>query len=451
MDLEGYTRLALRRGESYGDILHNLTNRILEIKAISRDGARDLASAVLQEVTATSGITDDLITFTPSSITMGKFGVGSRGVGDFYIHQKIAEVIGSTRAVIDSSHLDDSGVVRANGKYIVLTVDGMHSRLSDFPFLAGFHAARAALRDIYVMGALPIALLSDVHLADDGDVAKIFDYTTGIAAISELTNVPLVTGSTLRIGGDMVIGDRMTGCVGAVGIANFLTARKEARARDVILMTEGAGGGTISATALYFGVSDVVRETLNIKFLRACEILYEDGLTAKMDAMTDITNGGIRGDAAEISKIAGVKLIFDEEKIRALVNPTVLSMLDKLDIDYLGVSLDALLIIAPQSIADDILKSLRRCDIATDVVGRVEKGSGVQLFKDGEYHDLTQKFRESAYTPIKKVVGELADIDISEMRVKIDEAAKNAARKRKKVIQLIRGVPDGTCHSSKTD
>ncbi len=204
-------------------------------------------------------------------------------------------------------------------------------------------------------------------------------------------------------------------------------------------MTEGAGGGTISATALYFGMSEVVRETLNIKFLRACEILYEDGLTAEIDAMTDVTNGGIRGDAAEISKTAGAKLIFEEEKIRALVNPIVLRMLDKLDIDYLGVSLDALLIIAPRSIAGDILESLRRCDIAADVVGRVEKGSGVQLFKDGKYHDLTLKFRESAYTPIKKVVGELADVDISEMRVKIDEATRNAARKKKKVIQLIRG------------
>lgn len=444
MDLEGYTRLALRRGESYDDTLHNLINRILEIKDISRSRARDLACAVLQEVTATSDLTDDLITFTPSSITMGRFGIGSRGDGDFYIHQRIAEVIGTTHAVIDSSQLDDSGVVRANGKYIVLTVDGMHSRLSDFPFLAGFHVARAALRDIHVMGAQPIALLSDIHIADDGDVAKIFDYTAGIAAISELTNVPLVTGSTLRIGGDVVIGDRMTGCVGAVGIANFLTAKKDARAGDVILMTEGAGGGTISATALYFGMPEVVQETLNIKFLRACEILYERGLTAKIDAMTDVTNGGIRGDAAEISKTAGAKLIFEGGKIRALVNPAVLRMLDKLDIDYLGVSLDALLIIAPRSIVDDILESLRRCDIAADVVGRVEKGSGAQLFKGGEYHDLTPKFRESAYTPIKKVVGELADGDISEMRVKIDEATKNAARKKKKVIQIIRGVSDGT-------
>lgn len=167
----------------------------------------------------------DILQPITSGVTMGEFGVGSRGIGDFYTHEKIAQVIGKTSAVVDSSHLDDSGVVHAGGQYIVVTIDGMHSRLSDFPFLAGFHVARAALRDVYVMGARPIALLSDIHVADDGDVAKIFDHIAGITTVSELTGIPLVTGSTLRIGGDMVIGERMTGGVGAVGIAESLTAR----------------------------------------------------------------------------------------------------------------------------------------------------------------------------------------------------------------------------------
>ena len=55
------------------------------------------------------------------------------------------------------------------------------------------------------MGADPVAILSDVHLADDGDVGKIFDFTAGVAAVSELVDVPIVAGSTLRVGGDMVI------------------------------------------------------------------------------------------------------------------------------------------------------------------------------------------------------------------------------------------------------
>ncbi len=224
--------------------------------------------------------------------------MGSRGTGgDFYVHSKLGEVIGNTGAVVDSSQLDDSGVVKIGDEYLVVTIDGIHSRLSDFPFLSGFHVARAALRDVYSMGARPpLAMLSDIHVADDGDVAKIFDHIAGITTVSELTGIPLITGSTLRIGGgDMVIGERMTGGVGAVGVTSSLTSRNRTRPGDLILMTEGAGGGTISTTALYYDMHDVVEETINIRFLEACEALLQSGLYKKVHSMTDVTNGGIRG------------------------------------------------------------------------------------------------------------------------------------------------------------
>ncbi len=439
MDLEGYTKRALRRGEDQDIILSKLKERIIEIKDISEGKAYLLAKAVLEEANATLHPNSDIISFSASGVTMGDFGIGSRGHGDFYAHQKIAEVIGDTSAFIDSSQMDDSGVVSLDGKYIVLTVDGMHSRLSDFPFLAGFHVTRAALRDIYVMGAHPIMLFSDIHLADDGDVAKIFDYTAGIAAVSELVGVPLVTGSTLRIGGDMVIGDRMTGCVGAVGVASMLTARKSAQPGDVILMTEGAGGGTIATTALYFRRPNIVKETLNTRFLDACKLLFDNEIVAKIHAMTDITNGGIRGDATEISKTAGVKLVFIEDKIRSLINKTVLKMLDELEIDYLGVSLDALLTIAPKKVAEAILEVLHKHDISVEIVGYIEEGSGVVLIQNGELHELTPKFRESAYTPIKKVVGEFPSVKLSQMQKKVDEAAERAKEKKQNVLEFILG------------
>ncbi|HOG97813.1 MAG TPA: AIR synthase-related protein, partial [Methanothrix soehngenii] len=348
MDLEGFAKRGLRRRDP--EIESKLIDLIREVKEIPSDRAAILAEAVLLEAEATLDPRGEVFQLNNVGVSMGDFGVGSRGSGDFYTHTKIAEVIGRTEAVVDSRQLDDSGVVQAGKKYITVTVDGMHSRLSDYPFLAGFHVTRAALRDVYVMGAKPVALLSDVHLADDGDVSKLFDHIAGIATVSELIGVPLITGSTLRIGGDMVIGDRLTGCVGAVGVSDKLTARKSARPGDVIMMTEGAGGGTICSAALYYDRHEVVDETLNIKFLEASEALLK--VNARIHAMTDVTNGGIRGDAKEISYTAGVRLIFEEERMRRLVNSRVLEMLNELKIDYLGVSIDALLIIAPPEEAE---------------------------------------------------------------------------------------------------
>ncbi len=421
-------------------LLEKLTDRILEIKSISREGAVKLAAAVITEAKATLDVKDDIIAMQPCGVTMGEFGVGSRGRGDFYAHKKIAEVIGKTDSVCDSSQMDDSGVVKAGGKYVVVTVDGMHSRLSDFPFLAGFHVTRASLRDLYVMGAKPVALLSDIHVADDGDVSKIFDYTAGITTVSDLIGVPLITGSTLRIGGDMVIGERLTGCVGAVGVAEELTARIQSRPGDVIMVSEGAGGGTVSTTALYFGMHDVVEKTLNVKFLEACKALFDHDLIGKIHAMTDVTNGGIRGDAFEIAGTAGVKLVFREERLRRLVEPTVLKMLETLKIDYLGVSLDALLIIAPREHADEIMAAVRSRGVAIDIVGEVKEGNGAYLVINGVEKDFTPMFRESAYTPVKKVVGEETPMTFEQMQRKVDKAAINAVRKKERMLARIRAA-----------
>ncbi len=444
MDLEGYAKGALRRGLAKEEIERTLAERILEVRNIPLDSATRISQAVVEEAERT------LCERERSGVTMGNFGVGSRGSGDFYLHEKIATVIGKTSAIVGSDQLDDSGVVRAKGDLIVVTVDGMHSRLSDFPFLAGFHVTRASLRDIYVMGARPVALFSDIHLADDGDVSKVFDYTAGIGAVADVMNVPLVTGSTLRVGGDVVIGDRLTGCVGAVGVASDqgLTARINAREDDVILLTEGAGGGTITATALYNGRSDVVKETLNLKFLHACDRLLQDGLVTKIHAMTDVTNGGIRGDAEEISKTAHVKLVFEEEKIRRLIDPTVLTMLDDLQIDYMGVSIDSLLIVAPAQLEAEIKTALNGV-IKVDEVGHVESGSGAEALRDGERFTITPKFRESAYTPVKKVVGEHADArEIQQMRARVDLAAARALSKKEQMITYLRtggNLPDVSC------
>ena len=449
MDIEGFVKRKLREGRDDAVIIAELRNRIKEIKpGIHPDSLDRLSKAVLEEAKRTLQIDDELLGAIESGVHMGEFGVGSRGAGDFYVHEKIGELIGVTDAVVDSSALSDSGVVQvpASGqhRFIVVTVDGMHSRLSDFPFIAGFHVARAALRDVYVMGASPVALFSDIHVADDGDVGKIFDHIAGITAVSDATGVPLITGSTLRIGGDVVIGERMTGCVGAVGVASEVVTRADAKEGDVILMSEGAGGGTISTAALYNGEYEVVKETLNVKFLVACKALIEAGITRRIHVMTDVTNGGIRGDAHEIAKVSSVKLVFNEARIRALVNTKVLEMLERYGIDYLGVSLDALLVICPEDVANEIKAIAADNDVRMDEIGRVESGEGAELVVEGKIRDFTPKFRESAYTPVKQAVGEAVSREAFEaMKRKVDSAVEKALYKRDRMKAILRGRDRG--------
>ncbi|NVO67786.1 AIR synthase-related protein [Methanofollis tationis] len=442
MDIEGFVRRAFAAGRGEDEIVRALTHEITTIKRrVSDEYAQEFARAVVQEVKNTSGLEGDLFAFEAAGVTMGEFGVGSRGKGDFFAHRQFPRIIGTAAAAVGVDEMDDAGAVAANGKYIITTVDGMHSRLSDFPFLAGFHVTRATLRDVYVMGATPVALLSDIHVADDGDVAKIFDYTAGIAVVAEAMGVPLVTGSTLRIGGDMVLGDRMTGCVGAVGVADYLTARKETCPGDVILMTAGAGGGTIATTALYFGYTAVVEETINLHFLRAAEALLKSPVLRHIHTMTDVTNGGLRGDVYEMAETADCRIVIDEANLRSLVEPRVLAMLDALEIDYLGVSLDALLIVVPPEYVDEVTAVIRGAGVPIERIGYVEAGPAASvLLSGGKECDFQPRFRESAYTPVKKVV-DTEPRDFDEMKKRVEQAADAAVAKKKRILERLR-TPD---------
>ena len=432
MDIEGFVRGRLTKGEDEEELKSILAERIREFKDISDEHSLLMAESVIDEVKTTMELNNtedeflkDIITVPKANVGMGKMGVGSRGAGDFFVHRKIAQIVKSTnvQSVVDPNAQDDGGVVKVpapgDDVYITTAVDGIHSRLSEYPFLGGFHVTRATLRDVCVMGADPVAILSDLHLADDGDIGKLFDYTAGVCAVSELIDVPLVAGSTLRVGGDMVLGDRLVSCVGSVGVSQYPpTARKGATEGDIILMTEGAGGGTITTTALYNGYFDVVWDTMNISFVKASKALFAADLVKDVHAMTDVTNG--------------------HDKIKSTVAPNVLNMLEDLDIDPLGVSTDSLMLVVPPEIAEDVKKVVSDVGVYITEIGEVNnKGSPILLKEDGTEETLVPLFREAAYTKIKKLVGDTTPEDFEIMKEKVQKAADNSIKKKERVIDYI--------------
>jgi len=74
-----------------------------------------------------------------------------------------------------------------------------------------------------------------------------------------------------------------------------------------------------------------------------------------------------------------------------------------------------------------------------DIIGEIVEGSGAEIVTDGKVCDFTPRFRESAYTPIKKMIGEEEPRDFEEMKEAIDKAAKEASEKKKRVMEMIRG------------
>ncbi|MFX0008011.1 MAG: AIR synthase-related protein [Promethearchaeota archaeon] len=458
-DLEGLTRNLIKKGYSEQDIIQRVVKEYHDFKDIETSLAIKYAKAILEECrnsdigSVKNPFIKELLDINRANVSIGKQGVGCRGAGDFFVHKLIAELSETDKKpFLAPTSLDDAGAIRLSNVsffdgtnythddlIIASKMEGIHSRLSDFPFICGFHVTRAALRDLYVKGAKPISIMADVHLGDDADVGKLFDFMSGVSTVAELTHVPITAGSTLRIGGDMVIGDRLVGGIAAIGLAKGkLFARRNIKEGDRILMTEGAGGGTITTTAIYSGHHNVVKDTMNIKFLKACEIILNSNYTDEIRAMCDVTNGGLRGDLYEINYEANCGVNIFEEKVRNLVNSAVLNMLEKVGVDYLGVSLDSLLIYCSESVSGKILNDLTKNNIKCNEIGYVDDSNQVFITYQGlEKQEILPKFRESAYTMIKQEIGEETPESLNLMEKDIEEAALKALNKRIQIIEYI--------------
>jgi len=123
-----------------------------------------------------------------------------------------------------------------------------------------------------------------------------------------------------------------------------------------------------------------------------------------------------------------------------MINPRVLEMLEKLNIDPLGVSVDSLMIIAPEEVALQSKKVIRKAGVKVEEIGVVNNsGSPIMIKEDGSKEELRPLFREAAYTKIKKLVGDTTPEDFELMKQKVQQAAQKSIAKKDRVVQSIKG------------
>ncbi len=158
-DLEGLTRKLLEKGYSKERIIKRLVKEYLDFKDIEKHLAYIYAKAIYEECEKSdiSQVSDpfikDMLEIPEAKISTGKQGVGCRGAGDFFVHKLLGKLSKTNEIpLLAPSALDDAGAVRIrdikgyekkeeinNNLIIVSKMEGIHSRLSDFPFLCGFH------------------------------------------------------------------------------------------------------------------------------------------------------------------------------------------------------------------------------------------------------------------------------------------------------------------------
>ena len=128
-----------------------------------------------------------------------------------------------------------------------------------------------------------------------------------------------------------------------------------------------------------------------------------------------------------------------ESNISGLVEPHVKDMLDAAKIDYLGVSLDALLVFCQPDVTEGVLALFRDNSINAAKIGTCFQGEKILFHQtNSETRELVPHFRESAYTLVKKIIGEKIDPALqARMNDLVETAFQESIEKKDRVRSWI--------------
>ncbi|HST18456.1 MAG TPA: thiamine-phosphate kinase [Gaiellaceae bacterium] len=219
-------------------------------------------------------------------------------------------------------------------------VEGVHFLLDRIGWRElGYRAAAVNLSDLAASGATPLGLLVSFAAPAETKLADVIELYEGIAE----AGVPVVGGDTTSAGSAVL-------SVTAVGCSERVPGRAGARAGDALVVTGPLGGGGAA-----FRERAYVRPPLRLAEGRQ--------LAATAHAMLDLSDG-LAVDVAHLARRSGVRCVVDLERVPLAPGATV---------DDLGFGEDYELLAA---VADPAASGFA-------VIGRVERGEGVELLLNG--------------------------------------------------------------------
>jgi thiamine-monophosphate kinase len=261
--------------------------------------------------------------------------------------------------------IGDDAAVFQDGLVVTqdLLLEGVHFRLDWTPWRdLGYKAAAVNLSDLAAMGARPAGLLVSLTLPPETDLADVLDLYAGLNE----PGFPVV-------GGDTNAGDAVSVSVTAVGYSERVPGRAGAHAGDVLVVTGPLGGSAAGLQALERGL-DGFDELVRMHHRPPYRLDAAAELAPRAHALIDLSDG-IASDAARIAERSGCRLVLD---VGALPLVPRIEEVGHEPFWTQGEDYELLAALAPNDPAADRFR----------VVGRCEKGEGVELRHAGELLDV---------------------------------------------------------------
>jgi thiamine-monophosphate kinase len=320
-------------------------------------------------------------------------------LGEFGLIDRLASRLGRPDESVIVGIGDDAAVVQyAPNMQIVTTTDmlveGVHFRTDTIDDRSlGYKSLAVSISDIAAMGGRPKHAVISLALPEGLEVERLDELYIGVQEICTKYGTHVVGGDVVKTSGPFVISVTLLGEVEA----GRALLRSGARQGDLVYLTGTAGGSAAGLDVLENGRGLALAMEHQRDLLRfhqrpepqveAGRLLLQSGGCTSANDVSD----GVASELNEISKMSGVKLVVEADKIPIHQSVRAYAALRGLDplawALFGGEDYQLIGTISPKKRAE-IEAAFAKAGLRFTVIGRAEAGFGVELVQDGTRREL---------------------------------------------------------------
>ncbi|MDQ6796557.1 MAG: phosphoribosylformylglycinamidine synthase subunit PurL [Actinomycetota bacterium] len=345
--------------------------------------------ALLKEVALTEAEYDLLLQLlgrTPTHVELGIFGAMWSEHCGYKTSKPLLKNFKSDGPRVLQGPGENAGAIDIGDGWAVVFKAESHNHPSAIePHAGAATGVGGILRDIFTMGARPVALLDSLHVGplDDARSRWVLEgVVSGISGYGNSVGVPTV-------GGELAFHPCFAGnplvnvmCVGVMAHDHLVLAQASGVGNLAVLLgsstgRDGIGGVSVLASAAFDTGDEVKRPSVQVgdpfeekRLIEACLALYDAGLVS---GIQDLGGAGLTCATSETASRGGVGMDVDLSavplRMAAMTPPEIMT----------SESQERMLAIVAPDDLDAVLALCRRWEVQANVVGTVTEGRRLRI------------------------------------------------------------------------
>ncbi|MFA5802558.1 MAG: phosphoribosylformylglycinamidine synthase subunit PurL [Thermoleophilia bacterium] len=286
---------------------------------------------------------------------------------------------------------ENAGIIDiGEGLAVAMKIESHNHPSAIEPFQGAATGIGGIVRDIFAMGARPVANLDPLHFGSLEKARQKYlleGVVEGIAAYGNCMGIPTV-------GGEIHFEDPYEGnclinvmCVGLVEQDKILKAKAEGPGNLIVLIgsttgRDGIGGASILASAEFDETAQEKRPTVQVgdpftekKLLEACLEMRDEGLLV---ALQDLGAAGLSSSSSEMASKGGVGIDMDISRV-----PLREQGMEPFEI-MISESQERMLALIKPEFEDEVMAVCAKWDLDANIIGKVTDSHSLRVFNGDE-------------------------------------------------------------------